>query len=144
MKRSRFNRAKTKSNFAEEEEEENDKLNDSLRIHSPLLHEVAPYLHSSLQNEDFLQKTDKKTVKKLSKAYLTTLQQRFNLPEPGRITPPEFTEMRHYINDLREVPRSEMIRDIRIGEKADLERIKDYSDGLPFLKFRKKLAILRA
>jgi hypothetical protein len=36
-----------------------------------------------------------------------------------------------------------MLRDIEIGEKGDLERLRDYKDNYPWLAFRKKIMKIR-
>lgn len=52
-------------------------------------------------------------------------------PEPG--TPPEFDRDKDFIQKQIFIPPKERLRDIVIGEKPDLERVKEMKDKKPFL-----------
>lgn len=106
------------------------------------LYNLQTYYHKASKEvqeaKDVYEK--KMEVNKTRKKYQKILKFKLSLPLPVIEIPPFFEETRHKVNEERDIPKTEMLRDIEIGEKGDLEILRDKKDNYPLAEFRRKIS----
>lgn len=143
--RRRTKKMTTRSQNALRERKRRQEEEEEIDLHAQSnseLYNLQAYFHKAAHaKEDDIDPYERREeLKKTSKKFHRILKFKLNLPMPVIEIPPFFEETRHKINEERDIPKTEMLRDIEIGEKGDLEILRDKRDNYPLAEFRKKIS----